>query len=376
MNHIIRLIKLNLIQLRRRICFLIALSAVFGLLGFLLAQGVSDNLEREEILTVLNIGLVGSEKDINEIIKYADALEGLNEYCQFIYYSYEDASSALERKELVAFVELPDDFLLSITNGENDSATLHLNSTQAGESMITLYFTQRATDLLATAQGAVYAILDTLREQNIYREHPIFESNVHFITFLLTRDVMYETEVIHATDAVPLELHYLQTLIGFILFMSGVIFYPILSKNESQWRLRLKTIGITPILWEIGVLSTLFLCFFPLLLATLLICGTFSIGGLLSLLIFIPGFLYITSTYSTSESMTSCCSFLLIGVMIFLAGGIIPPVLMPSVLKSLMPYNPFTYVYQSMNGTFSFILIILGISFIIFPFLYKIRKEG
>ncbi len=371
MKTIIRLTKIKLIMLRRRLCLLLAMAAAFAMLSILIVEGISSLTMRDSGIAEISIAVVGHNDENETLVSLASSMTDIDEYSNFVALDYEEAMIALEKGEVFAVIELPENVLNSILSGENSPIYLHLSSAKPTESLITLYAGECATDMLSAAQGAIYAVLDKLKEEGLYNESSVVDVNFDFITFALGRATMYEEEIVSVAGTVSISEHYMQVVLIFVLLMSTAILYPALSSQQNAWQTRLLSIGLSKKIPTIANLLTTLIVILPICAIVYVLSGEFSTLGVIYTALFVSGFAVLLCSICSSESVASSTVFAISGAMLFLSGGIIPPILMPSALEPITAFIPTTWIINSLRGEHSLAILVLGIAMIGFSFVKK-----
>lgn len=349
-------------MLRRRLLLLVGIAAAFAMLAPMLSQGAQSLLTRggHEALV---IAVVGEGGEAESLVKFAENLSDITEYCSFVSDGEETAMQKLSRGEVTAVLMLPENFVGGILTGENNPAILHVDPHRPAESMLTLYAGQCAADMLSAAQGGIYAVLNELSREGIVRESAVMEINIEYIKFTMARGSMYEEETVQLTQGLPIGEHYALSLLGWLLLMSSVIFYPALCPVQGDWRERLKSLGCTPLDWALGAFCPVLCCELLLTAAFSIFAGSFSVTGVLFCALFSAAFAGVICALSRTEAMAAALGFAASAGMALLSGSIIPQALMPKALRGAADYIPLTYMRKALGGGSSWELLAFGVAF-------------
>ena len=121
-------------QLCRQLPLLAGLVLLCALLPALAApalEGMLSSGTGVRSITVALAGVEGEDETTQTLASYLLSMSDVNEFCQVIPMSEEEALSALEKGEVTAALLLPQGFLPSILDGENKAPVLVLDPEQA-----------------------------------------------------------------------------------------------------------------------------------------------------------------------------------------------------------------------------------------------------
>ena len=352
-----RLVKLNIFRLRRRLLLLAAMAAAFAVLSAPLGAGAENMLSRESV-EPLSIAVCGEEAGL--ISRLAGNMADISEYCSFIEMDETEALEALGSGEVTAVLLLPDDFIGSILSGANEPALLYTDPDEPVEGMLVLYAGRSAADMLSAAQGGIYAVLDELSRQGIERPDAVMEINLEYIKFTLSRSDMYRSETVSAAGTMPVDEHYALSLMCWLMLMAAVIYHPVMRSGQGAWRSRLRSAGCSGAVWAVGAAAPVLLCSLVLTAAVCAFFGSVTAGGIVSCAVFTAGFSALLCALCPEEGTASAVIFAASCALTFLAGGIIPPALMPEELAWLVDSSPVGAMRLAITGEGSWLLAALG----------------
>lgn len=188
----------------------------------LVARGADEGQDRYQI------GLVGDVSDSYLGFGFA-ALQTMDDsrfMIELKEMSAEEAEDALLRGKLTAVVQVPDDFVESIVNGENDARVTYeaLQGQKGLGSMVMGEIAEVASTLVTASQSAIYGMQRTLYEQGsadqIGRETD--RLNLMLINFVLSRSGFSEVEVLGYADGLSLEAYYFCRILLLLLLLAGL----------------------------------------------------------------------------------------------------------------------------------------------------------
>ncbi|MGI6028265.1 MAG: hypothetical protein ACOX81_02500 [Candidatus Heteroscillospira sp.] len=349
MRLVFSLIKLNLQRLGRRLFLLAAIAAAFLMLSAPLGAGVRELFSREDYGDI-TIAVAGKNGEGEALASFAGNLADVAEYCRFVAMPENEALAQLERGELTAVLVLPENFVNKILTGENQGAKLHLDPSEPVESLLTLYAGQCAADMLAAAQGGIYAVLDALDEAGAMGDRSVEEINLEYIRFTMGRGGMYETELAQLVPGGEPGEHYVRSVLVWVLLMSGLLFYPVLGPGRDAHRERLRSVGCTGNEWAAGALAPLLLWETGLSAVICLAAGEPTLFGIIGCALFAGGFSALVCAISFSEASAAAWGFILSTALGFLSGGIVPPALMPGALRGGRLYEWTSLLRRGVQG--------------------------
>lgn len=359
MKFIASLTKLNFIYLKRRLFLLFAAAAALVMLCIPFSIGMQSVFARSD-MDNLQIAIVGENGEGETLADFAGRFRDIAAYCRFIATDRDTAMAMLEQGKVTAVLELPDHFVNSILIGDNAPVQLHVDAGRPTESLLTIYVAQCAADMLSAAQGGIYAVLDAMDAANTRQENSLLDINLEYIRRTLNRSNFYTQEEIMVTGNIPIETHYAQSLLIWLLLMSGIVFYPILNPRVCNWQQRLKCIGYTQ--WHWAISSMLPVCLLQLSISILicLFAGNFHIFCVLALALFASGLTCLTGTLCNSESSCTVVSFAINTMITYLFGGIVPVLLMPKLVRTSFLYEASYSLLRCVRGEICILPIIAG----------------
>ena len=358
MRFIIRLVQVNLLHLRRRLFLLGVIAAAFVMLSVPLGEGMQTLLSREDH-SGMTIAVAGKNGEGEKLASFAGNLPDIASYCRFLAAEESEAMELLAQGRVTAVLVLPDHFVDSILTGRNENAVLYLDGAHPAESLLTLYVGQCAADMLSAAQGGIYAVLDALDASGTVRENAVYEINMEYIRFTMSRGNMYEAETVSAAGELPLPLHYMRSVLAWLMTAAGVLFCPVFG-GQKGWRCRLKSAGCTGAQWALGTEAALLLCYAVLTGALCLAGGSFALTGWICCTLFACGLGCAVGVACPGEVSAAAVSFLLSTALAFFSGGIIPPMLLPAALRSSALYTAASALRRCMGGSGSVGLCLTG----------------
>ncbi len=352
-----RFFKNNLVLAWARLCrqrWLLAGLALLCLLvpagagqaaGFLLSQGV------ELGGITLAITAPAGDQTPRLLAQYMGEMEDVTQYCKFVAMEEEEAMTALNRGEITAVLALPQNFIQGVMWGDNPDLRLIAAGDRPLESLLLLWVGQSACDILSAFQAGVYAVLE-LYETNpppgLTRDQVVLDINWKYINLALDRAGMFQTEEVSAVGTLPAALHYALALLTCFALSAAPVFVPIYSGSWLIFQRRLRCAGRgCEAGWLSGVAAAV-----PVLMA-LLIPGVLLAGAGDWLLILAAGMgaalfcALFSSLCCLAAGNAAGCGVMAFGISLaslVLAGGVLPPALLPQTLRRLSWLSPVTWL--------------------------------
>ncbi len=356
MGYFIQLFKLNLV----RLCQQRWLLAGLGLLCLMLPLGAGRAgeylLSRGVGFSGVKLAVTAPEGDsVPQLLEqFMGEMEDIAQYCTIRSMDRSDALDALKRGEVTAVLELPEDFIRGVMWGSNPDLRLIVAGDRPLESLLLLWVGQSACDILSAFQAGVYAVLELYEEApppGLTRDQVVFDINFQYISLAMDRSSMFQTEMVSATRFLPVSLHYALSLAAYFALAAAPVFIPLYSGGWLTFQRRLRAAGRRT---AAGCFSAV-AAGVPALLVFLLPTLVVAAGGRVTLPLMGAGLgmallcsLFCALCCLTAGSAAGC------GVLAFgaallslaLAGGIVPPVLLPGPVQELGWLSPVTWLRQ------------------------------
>lgn len=292
-----------------------------------------------------------------QLEQFMEEMEDVAQYCRIVSMDEEAALAALARGEVAAVLDLPQDFIRGVMWGENPDLRLIVSGDRPLEALLLLWVGQSASDILSAFQSGVYAVLDLYEEApppGLTRDQVVFDINLRYISLALDRTGMFQTRELSATRTLPVPLHYALALLSYFALSAAPLFVPIYSGGwlRPQRRLRAAGRGVAVGYWA-GVLAGALLLL-PLLLPALLLAGGGPslplLGAALGMALFCSVFSSVCCLVSRSAAGCGLLAFTVSLISLALAGGIVPPVLLPGPVRRLSALSPVSWLQRLAVG--------------------------
>ena len=292
-----------------------------------------------------------------QLEQFMGEMEDVAQYCRIVSMDEEAALAALARGEAAAVLDLPQDFIRGVMWGENPDLRLIVSGDRPLEALLLLWVGQSASDILSAFQSGVYAVLDLYEETpppGLTRDQVVFDINLRYISLALDRTGMFQSRELSATRTLPVPLHYALALLSYFALSAAPLFVPIYSGGwlRPQRRLRAASRGVAVGYWA-GVLAGALLLL-PLLLPALLLAGGGPslplLGAALGMALFCSVFSSVCCLVSRSAAGCGLLAFTVSLAALALAGGIVPPVLLPGPVRGLSVLSPVSWLQRLAVG--------------------------
>lgn len=345
----------------RRQCWLLAGLALLCLLLPLAAGRAAGQLLRQKAAVgqiTLAIAAPAGDETAALLEQYLGGMEDIAQYCRIAAMEEQQALDALADGSATAVLALPERFVQRVMQGENPDLRLIVSGSQPLESLLLLWVGQGAADLLSAVQGGVYAVLD-LYEQSpppgLSREQVVQGINLRYLLLTLNRSGFFTEELVSATGPLPILLHYALSLLGYFGLAAAPVLMPLYTGGWLAFQRRLRCAGRgcgAPFAGgvTVGALALLVLLASGLLPCALGLGGKIRPLALAAAAVLMAAFcsLFAALCCLAAKSAAGCgaAAFGLSLAWLFLAGGVIPPVLLPGGVRRLSALSPVTWLRQ------------------------------
>lgn len=343
-------------RLRRQLWLLAGLALLCLLLPIGAGRAAEELLSRGVELEGVTLAITAPPGDETprQLERYMNGMEDVAQFCRFAAMEEGQALEALERGEVTAVLALPENFIQGVMWGENPDLRLIAAGDRPLESLLLLWVGQGASDILSAFQSGVYAVLElyeTAPPAGLTRDQVVFDINLRYIDMALGRSDFFRLEAVSATQALPIPLHYALSLLAYFALSAAPLFMPVYSAGWLRFQRRLRGAGRgCGVGFAAGVTAGV-----PAQ-AILLAPALLAAGGgrrplaLLGTAVLMAAFcsLFCALCCLAAGSAAGCgaAAFLTALLSLALAGGIVPPALLPRTLRRLGWLSPVTWLRQ------------------------------
>lgn len=353
MRYFGQFLKLTLDRLCRQRQLLTGLALLCLLLPLWAGRAANALLTRGVDFSGVTLAVTAPEGDpVPRLLEqFMGDMEDVTQYCTFVALEEGEAMDALRRGEVTAVLVLPEDFIHSVMWGANPDLRLVAAGDRPLESLLLLWVGQSASDILSAFQSGVYAVLDLYEEApppGLARDQVVRDINLRYIALAMDRTGMFQPSETSATQTLPIPLHYALSLTACFALSAAPLFVPIYGGSWLSFQRRLRGVGrgvaagcFSGVCAGIPALTLLI---FPSLLLTGEGNPVFLLGAALLMALF--GSLFASVCCLAAEDAAGC-ALIAFGVSLLslaLAGGIVPPVLLPGSVRRLSWLSPVTWL--------------------------------
>ncbi len=272
----------------------------------------------------------------------------------------EEAIDMLARGEVSAAMVLPADLMDSATQTE-----LYLDPGRPLDMLLVQMFVESANRMLsATGSGVDYVMYVYGESGATTPERETVQGNirVEYSFWILGRETMYRDVPSSPTGAMDTIQYYLLNAITFFSLLATPILFGIYSfRQQKAWTERLRSAGGS--LRAYGVAKILCGTLVTTVMLALFLAGAAWFGnpyglptpallvGLLLCACFLSCFAFLCCNTGSVLSST-LLTFLLSSAGLYVAGGLVPPVLLPGVIRTISPYSPLSWMRAALAPVF------------------------
>lgn len=319
------------------------------------------------------IGVVSYETDshLDYMYTFLDSFASTSTYFEFEDYADgKEAMNALADGTLTAVMVIPEGTVNSIMDGTNQHIELFFsNATDVGTILLN-ELAKAGASILTAAQSDIYAITDLYLEHQLdgYLEDAWMDLNLVNMRLALSRDLLFQTHSVSATQWMTLPQYYTASAIVLILFLLGMALASYYERPQSGMQLALRRYRITPVhLHNRRTLCVFFFYALLLLAAALPFVHTLVddpqavltplriVQGILMLLLLAAMYAGLLQLfYAVTKNTTAAMMLLFFSVLLehVMAGGIIPYGLLPDLLQKIAVMLP---SYQAIHCLGAFV---------------------
>lgn len=283
--------------------------------------------------------------------QYLGQMKDVSRYCTVHAMEEDEALRALEDGEVSVVLRLPERFAQGIMYGDNPDVHVIVNGERPLEGMLALWVGQSATDLLAAVQAGIYAVLDIYEAappDGMSWDQAMAEINMKYISWIMGRQDIFRMREITAAGTLPVKEHYTLCLLAYFTMALAPLFAPLYQGDWLGLQRRLRAAG-RPASggYAASILASALILLILLIPGLTLAAGKFSLLLLAVALLtalFAAVFGAFCCLITANNSGCGVFAFLVSLLSLTLAGGILPPMLLPPTLQTLGALSPITWV--------------------------------
>ena len=319
----------------------------------------SDNLiYSKDIFSHVSVGLYIPENNSynNLAVNFAQNMDSVKESLNIIQVTdVEEGKMLIKDNKIIALIVIPANFADGITSGDNPQIELYFGENVSLEEHLVNDMIAVASDLLGTAQTSYKAFYHAaiLQHDKKYVKDASDKLDEANLTYVAGRMNIFEVKNINSNSAHNLRETLTATFLLAIFTLMCFLLTPFYKGHNKAFIMRYYKEGGS----KCSLLISKAICgTFLIYLVYIMIFIQLLVGGtspnITSVITMIPVAAFsatITLLFSElikSEHLVNTLLFISIILLIYLAGGVIPPLLMPRFLQSAVKFNPIYHLLK------------------------------
>jgi hypothetical protein len=323
-------------------------------------------LYKDNSINTVKVGLVAPADSQLSKMAYSlvEEMDSYKEACEFVNIPDADTGcSMLNAEEIKALVIVPDNIIHSVMAGEDNPVRVIYNQDGSLDTYTLSAIFDSTSSMLATAQAATSALFNVAYKLNLPQESlNLLEDDINqmYMEYVLRRmDTFVKTELL-ATDNYSTTEYYLASGILLLLSFAGIVFISLIKDNSKTYITQLKIAGMSPFHVMASQFVSISAVLYIIYIFIYIIC---CISGLIwqvpdthlsvsGFIYVIPSIMFITlviifvSYLPANQAGSAMILFILIFIMAYTGGGIMPQKLLPVFVEKCSHYSPFYYMLK------------------------------
>ena len=354
-----RLLKADIKRAVRIIPGIFITALIFACVAGMLLFYSEDLIYSKKSFASVHIALyMPNDNSYNQLaINFATNMDSIKETANIVPVdSIEEGKNKVKNGEVTAFIIIPENFINGLYTGDNPQIEIIFGPNVSLEEHLVNDMIVLASNLLGTAQSsfqAYYSSIEKVIDDKDTRYKISTDLDSRNLTYVASRLQLFDVKTINSSSSHNLR----ETLTAsFILIILTLMCFQITSFYKSYnkafiLRQKKEGTGALRLFLSRAICGTFLLYMVYLLIFTLLLIGKTGPDPL-SLLTMIPVAAFsavFTLSFSmllSSEHLINGTIFIITILVIYLAGGLIPVLLMPKFLQGAVVYNPVTYLLK------------------------------
>lgn len=351
---------------------LMTVSIMITLVAGVLLSGLVSWTERRQKAeqSKIKIGYVAEEDMLTKLlVSYVAGMDSVDEWCRFIPVTEEEGEEELQEGKLAALLILPDNVVNEILSGSNAPATLILPAQVTPLGIVFEELADAGIRMLSVAQGEIYTVYELANVLELNEEQLLRicdDMNAYNMGLVMGREAWFQTQKVSVTGNEETAVYYGSALMAFWLLICAGLFGSYIKHSEQEQLLLWKRLGIPFVLQVIGriLITALLLLAVMLPLAGLwllpwlrdMLMPVFSWQSVIVILLSVICIAsYDLLIYQICEQHRT--AVVLVGLFAviqgYVAGYLIPAVLLPQAVQELACFTPALYIRQAFSMLFS-----------------------
>lgn len=341
--------------------FLVILGAVF--------YSASRILYQQEDISKADVAIVSNDTNdeyLDLAINFIKHMDSVSVALNFVRMSEEEALEAMEEKDIIAILFLPDNLINGILSGNNEPIRVAFSTEDAFHCVYLMEITRAGGRLLSSAQADIYATGELFRSYGAtdYLSTAFDDINNFNLNYALKRNRLFDesetslngstsTTLFFAVSGILLGLMFLTSAFPAMLRRENKEFYQILfsSNVPSSLYMLARVLSFSFLLLVLQVAYLFILSLIPIMKESDFLCISWNLKTIMVLFLnslFLSCFAHLCFLISQDISggilTIYCCS----SILIFCSGCIIPAVFFPAGLQRIAGVLPTTYLHSNL----------------------------
>lgn len=335
----------------------------FTIVSVIIIAGTYCAMKEGETNAMVSIGVVDkdSSRYSNMLINYFKESKEITEYADIIVATEEEIKSMFENKEVIAYLEIPENFVQNLIAIQNTPVKVVISTENTTLSVLCHNILKSYEKYISSVEmncAGLYQIMQYEQRPEELTEKKNVDISMKLIFMALGRHDLFEVHEVESAKKVSFQQYYLYSLIGIVLLFGSMFAgFSYLEEKENKTLERLKLTGIQT--WQYLIYKMTVLC----VACNMLLFALYGISKLLSnaesgiseytvCAIFLSGciILSILSAYFCKSTkvyllVTGTAYFILY----IIGGGVIPMMYMPRALYEIGQYSPVYWFLQALS---------------------------
>lgn len=345
-------LKLELKRALKSAPYFLAGTAVLAVLVGLIAFAAGRVLYSDRAVGNIRVGVVLPQQDpaSEKLISMVSSLESVSSLCEFSYVDEKGGREQMRQGKLYALMLLPEGLLRGIMDGTNTPVTIVFPENAGLEAAVFRELADAGTQILKTAQAAVYAADELCSRMGRETQIPSAEADINsmYLKYALNRSVYFRTEEVSAVGEVGTAAFYGISASVMVLLLLGIPAAGFLKPYSEIMERKLFLIGLSRTKRLIARAVCLWLAFAAVTAAPFFLCfgmGFMESGGFsipVWLMVCMAAAMWTILIYELARNAFAgiCALFLTAAASVFMAGGLIPSVFLPEAVQRAGSVTP------------------------------------
>lgn len=355
----------------------------------LLSANKSDEKQQK-----ISIGIVGDMTDtyLDVGLSVLQNSDSTGYYIDWLQMDENQAVKALKERKISGYIHIPENYVKSISRGENEPAKyVMLNAPEGFGTIVSAEVVQIISDLVTESQVAMYSMRSVAKD---YNKKDLKQNTnnliMKYVGFILDRQGLYDVTDLGMSDSLSFAGYYICSLLVIFILLWGISCNGIFSTKNTEYSKILNRSGITTksqVFAEYAAylaVTLLTLLLLALVVGTALQCVELDIPELVGaritecvcyLVMILPVIIMFTMMQSAVYELISntigavLMQFLMTIVLGYVSGCFYPNYFFPEIVQKISEILPvgagFSYMRKAMAGLPVYKELMLVIAYIV-----------